>query len=178
MDLLLYECNSIQHYTTIKNFSRLASGPLSNHNCATYCCKKCLHAYSTQELLNAHAKYCCLTQRTKFFKEPRYRFTNIQKQLPAPFAVYTDFESILKPVNEDVDVTQGVETGMESASHVFQEHIACSFVDPGEDAAEKFVRDLQLEAKQLFDEYIATPKPNCLLLQNHDRLTVHKTTWR
>ena len=29
----------------------------------------------------------------------------------------------------------------------------------GEDAAEKFVRDLQQEAKQLFDEYIATPKP-------------------
>ena len=28
-----------------------------------------------------------------------------------------------------------------------------------EDAAEKFVRDLQQEAKQLFDEYIATPKP-------------------
>ena len=29
----------------------------------------------------------------------------------------------------------------------------------GEDAAEKFVCDLQQEAKQLFDEYIATPKP-------------------
>ena len=30
----------------------------------------------------------------------------------------------------------------------------------GEDAAEKFVCDLQLEAKQLFDEFIAAPKPN------------------
>ena len=28
----------------------------------------------------------------------------------------------------------------------------------GEDAAGKFVRDLQLEVKQLFDEYIAAPK--------------------
>ena len=28
--------------------------------------------------------------------------------------------------------------------------------------AEKFVRDLQQEAKQLFDEYIATPKPMLL----------------
>ena len=45
---------------------------------------------------------------------------------------------------------------------------AVSSVDPnfsrplvvyiGENAAEKFVRDLQQEAKQLFDEYIATPK--------------------
>ena len=32
----------------------------------------------------------------------------------------------------------------------------------GEDAAEMFVRDLQQEAKQLFDEYIATPKPMLL----------------
>ena len=32
----------------------------------------------------------------------------------------------------------------------------------GEDAAEMFVHKLQLEAKQLFDEYIATPKPMLL----------------
>ena len=34
----------------------------------------------------------------------------------------------------------------------------------GENAAEKFVRDLQQEAKQLFDEHIATPKPTLLTL--------------
>ena len=77
---------------------------------------------------HAHAEYCCHTQRTKFPLDPRCRFTNIQKQLPAPFVVYADFESILKPVNEDVDVTQGVETGIESLSLVFREHIPC--VDP------------------------------------------------
>ena len=98
VDLLLYECNSIQHYTTIKNFSRLVSGQLSNHNSATYCCKKCLHAYSTQKLLDAldaHAEDCYHVQRTKFPKDPMCRFTNIQKQLPAPFVVCADFESIL-----------------------------------------------------------------------------------
>ena len=36
-------------------------------------------------------------------------------------------QSILKPVNEDVDTTQGVEVGDESSSHVFQAHIPCSF---------------------------------------------------
>ena len=41
--------------------------------------------------------------------------------------VYADFESILKPVDADVDTTQGVEVGGESSSHVFQEHIPCSF---------------------------------------------------
>ena len=77
--------------------------------------------------------------------------------------MYVDFESILQPVNEDVDVTQGVAIGIESSSYVFQEHIPCSFVykivssvDPdlsrplvmyrGEGGAEMFVRKLQLEA--------------------------------
>ena len=41
--------------------------------------------------------------------DPIYSFTNIQKQLPAPFIVYADFESILKPVDKDVDATQVVE---------------------------------------------------------------------
>ena len=82
----------------------------------------------------------------------------MHKQLHAPFVVYVDFESILKPVR-DAGVTQGVETSTESSTTAYQEHIPCSSaykvvssVDPdfskplvmykGEDAAERFVRDL------------------------------------
>ena len=90
VDLLLYECNSIQHYTTIKNVSRLVRSQLSNHKYATYCCKKCLHGYSIEKLLMAHAKDCCHAQRTKFPKDPRCRFTKVQKQLPASLVVYAD----------------------------------------------------------------------------------------
>ena len=92
VDLLLHECNGDAHYSTIKDFSRLISGQLSNHGHAIYCCKKCLHAYSTKELLAAHAVDCCHVQRTKFPLDPRCHFTNIQKQLSAPFVVYADFE--------------------------------------------------------------------------------------
>ena len=47
VDLLLFECNGIQHYTTIRNFSRLVGSQMSNHSHAVYCCKQCLHAYKT-----------------------------------------------------------------------------------------------------------------------------------
>ena len=171
VDLLLHECNGDQHYSTIKNFSRLISGQLSNHGHAIYYCKKCLRAYSIKELLAVHAVDCCHVQRTKFPLDPRCHFTNIQKQMSAPFVVYADFESILRPVNEGVDVTQGVSTGTASSTTVYQEHVPCSFsykvvssVDPnfprslvmyrGEDAADKFVRDLQKEATQLCDELL------------------------
>ena len=99
VDLLLFECNGIQHYTTIRDFSRLVSSQMSNHEHVVYCCKQCLQAYKTQELLDAHATDCCHGQRTKFPDDPRCRFTNIQKHLPAPFVAYADFESIRKPVD-------------------------------------------------------------------------------
>ena len=116
--LLLHELGEIQHYSTIKDFSRLISGQLSSHHGTVYCCKKCLHAYSTPELLVKHSKDCCHIQNTKFPKDPRYRFTNIQKQLVAPFVVYAYFESVLKPIS-DIDTTQGVTLGDESSTTAF-----------------------------------------------------------
>ena len=111
VDLLLIERNGIQHYTTFRNFSRLVSRQMINHGHTVYCCKQCLHAYSTQELLDAHSTDCCHAQRTKFPDDPRCRFTNIQENLPAPFVVYADFEPILKPDDKNVDTTQGVKVG-------------------------------------------------------------------
>ena len=43
VDLLLFEYNGIQHYTTIRNFSRLVGSQMSNHSHAVYCCKQCPH---------------------------------------------------------------------------------------------------------------------------------------
>ena len=153
-------------------------------------CKKCLHAYSTHELLAKHSEACCHAQNFRFPRDPRCRLTNIQKQLTAPFVVYADFESVLKPLS-GIDTTQGVGVGEESSTTAFQEHVACSFaykivssVDHdfsrpvvmycGEDAAEKFVRDLQKEAKQLNINYIKTPKP--MIFSIEDSLTYTAAT--
>ena len=77
-----------------------------------------------------------------------------------------------------MDTTQGVAMGCDEttpAAGPFQEHIPCSFayklvssVVPdfskplfsyrGEDAGEIFLRQLQEEAEQVFQEYIATPQ--------------------
>ena len=66
VDLLLLERNGIQHYTRIRNFSRLVSSQMSNHEHVVYCCKQCLYAYKTQQLLDAHATDCCHGQRLKY----------------------------------------------------------------------------------------------------------------
>ena len=68
-----------------------------------------------------------VSMATRLPRDSRCRFTNRPKQLPTPFVVYVDFESILQPVNGDVDVTPGVGIGIESSTTVFREHIPCSF---------------------------------------------------
>ena len=44
--LVLFERNGIQHYTTLRNFSRFVGSQLGNHSHAVYFCKQCLHANS------------------------------------------------------------------------------------------------------------------------------------
>ena len=96
VDLPLFEYGGVQHYTTIRNFSSLVGRQLSNHGHTVHCCRRSLHAYLSQKLLDAHALDWCHAQRTKFPKDPRRRLTNIQKQLLVPFVIYADFESILQ----------------------------------------------------------------------------------
>ena len=132
VDLLLFEHNGVQHYTTIRDFSRLVGRQLSNHGHTVHCCRRCIYAYSSQELLDAHALDCCHAQRTKFPKDPRCRFTNIQKQLLAPFVVYADFQSIIQRVDDGEAMecyTGCCSRGNEpiAATGPFQAHLPCSF---------------------------------------------------
>ena len=81
-DLLLYECGGIQHYATISNFSRLFCNQFSNRNGATHFCKKCIHGYSTAEMLEDHCVHCHHAQMIKFPQYSRY------VDLPTPRSSY------------------------------------------------------------------------------------------
>ena len=168
VDLLMHKSHEIQHYSTIQDFSRLIIGQLSNHQ------QKCLHGSSSADVLKRHMKRCMHVQLVKFPNDPRCHFTNIQKQLPAPFIVYADFESVLKPLS-GMDITQGVEEEGKPSIVPYQEHIACSFaykivssIVPdfnkpivwyrGEDAVDEIVCVLQREAEELCADYIETPQ--------------------
>ena len=110
VDLLIHELRGIQHYSAIRNFNRLFSGQVSNNQHAICCCRKCLHGCTSTSKLDEHTRLCMYSQRTEFPRDARCRFTNIHIQLPAPFMVYADFESVLKPLS-DCDTTQGAEIG-------------------------------------------------------------------
>ena len=66
--LLLEETEGNQHYIYIKHFSRLF-GHLTNHQHKTFYCYRCLHRFSSEELLKEH-KQCCKNHQIQIIKMP------------------------------------------------------------------------------------------------------------
>ena len=102
IDLLLINNDNNNHYCWIKNFDGLISKQHNKKSDKCYHCKRCLHGYSTKELLEKHNKNCT-TEPTRIVlpdeKEKFVKFKNYTHQLKVPFVVYVDFESLIVPIN-------------------------------------------------------------------------------
>ena len=181
VELLLYIKDDVSHYTLIRNFSRLVSSQVSKHNGVMHFCRFCLHGFSRPDLLSKHLPYCMNhgEQLTVFPKDPILKFTDVAKQLKAPFIVYADFECLLESEGNcganDVPVYKMEDGARTECQTKYQKHVPCSFaykiisIDPnyehelvqyvGEDASEMFLVRLQKDVKDVFDKYIVIPKP-------------------
>ena len=68
--------------------------------------ERCLHSYTTAALLERHKPECMgqlkRPTRTELPKEGqnKVRFKNHHKQMKAPFAMYADFESLIKKIKD------------------------------------------------------------------------------
>ena len=116
------------HYTWIKNFNRLCSAK-NKHNGETFFCLRCITPHSSERTLQDHLIYCrgvdaapchaVFPQKTKD-TNPTIEFKNIQNMMKAPYVIYADTESIIKPTdnpgpNTDTNTVQT------------SEHVPCSF---------------------------------------------------
>ena len=131
-------------------------------------CRFCLHGFygvandeqsslqDAQKRRDEHEKGCFVHggQKTSFPDNPICTFGAVEKQVVAPFVVYADFESLLKPVNEP--------SGQHSVK--YEEHVACSYAylivssipdltfEPqlyiGPDAADHFLSSLQTDLNE------------------------------
>ena len=184
VDLLLLTDGERYHYTVIKSFSRLIKSQVSKHHGKMHFCRFCLHGFVKEKHLEDHVKYCSKNepQRTVLPKNMNVKFTNIPKQLPAPFVIYADFECILEAVGEPSVQTASKITEPLQSQLKYQKHIPCSFAykivstDPnyhhdislydGEDAASMFLACLKEDAEHIFDTYIYDPKQMDELTEN------------
>ena len=193
VNLLLTEKNGIMHYSTIKNFSRLVGSQYTKDGHTHLYCYSCLHGFKLRKnetdrndsrLLKQHRDYCktLKPQRTIFPTEEEsiLKFTNVQKQLKAPFVMYADFEAMLIKTenhssNTFIEKDDSAPKLKKKKENIYQEHKVISYafkivsIDPefnesievykGEDAVDKFLTSAQKKAKEIYEKYILKQKP-------------------
>ena len=99
--LLLIKNGDNSHYCYVKNESALLSSQVNSHGHKRYFCLNCLNGYDTPEKLEKHKEYCSEEESIKINMPPPdtyIKFKNYLYSERAPFAIYADFESILKPL--------------------------------------------------------------------------------
>ena len=99
--LLLIKNGDNSHYCLVKNLSALLSSQVNKHSHKLYFCLNCLNGFNEPEKLEKHKEYCSEEESIKINMPPPDTFIKFKNYLyseRAPFAIYADFESILKPL--------------------------------------------------------------------------------
>ena len=90
------------HYVLVKNQSALIASQINNHKGSRHLCLNCFNSFNTVEALDKHKDYCYDNESVKITMPQQgtfLRFKNFPHSEKAPFAVYADFESLIKPMD-------------------------------------------------------------------------------
>ena len=122
--LLLIKDGDNSHYCYVKNLSALLSSQVNNHKSKLYFCLNCLNGFDDPEKLEKHKEYCNEEESIKINMPPPdtyIKFINYLYSERAPFAIYADFESLLKPLETCKPDPN------KSYTHKYQKHEPLSF---------------------------------------------------
>ena len=101
--LLLIKNGENSHYCLVKNISALFASQINNNHKETrYFCLNCFNGFKSPDSLDKHKEYCYNNECVKISMPPPntfLRFKNFRYSEKAPFAIYADFESLIKPMD-------------------------------------------------------------------------------
>ena len=100
--LLLIKDGEKSHYCLVKNISALLSSQINNHKGARYYCLNCFNSFKSPDSLDKHKEYCYNNECVKISMPPQntfLSFKNFRYSEKAPFVIYADFESFIKPMD-------------------------------------------------------------------------------
>ena len=123
--LLLIKDGDNSHYCYVKNESALLASQVNSHKGKLYFCLNCLNGFDTPEKLDNHNEYCGEEESVKINMPPPetyLKFKNYLYSERAPFAIYADFESLLKPLETCKPDPN------KSYTHKYNKHEPVSFV--------------------------------------------------
>ena len=122
--LLLIKDGENSHYCLVKNLSALIISQINVHKGSRNFCLNCFNGFNTTNALNKHMEYCYNNDCVKLNmpSEGTYLyFKNFVNSEKAPFTIYADFESLIKPLQScDPDPNQ-------SYTNKYQKHEPISF---------------------------------------------------
>ena len=121
MNLLLITADENKHYVLIKDFNRMMYNQ-TKHKEKKHFCMYCLQNFSTEQILLKHKENCMVVNEKQAIRMPKkgenlVRFKNHQRQMPASFVMYADFEAITEKIH-------GCEPNKNKS---YQKHTSCSY---------------------------------------------------
>ena len=159
-----------KHYVTIKSLSRLLRSCNTKKEKAQYFCINCLHWFSEKKSRDEHYVYCRSNEAVRIEmpnKKPIVQYSDGQYQFKVPFMMYTDFESILEPIqgasnNLNISSTREVNAHAPSGWYVYSKSAYGKVTNPlaeyrGPDCVRKFCEHIISEAKWLYSSFPEKP---------------------
>ena len=100
--LLLIKDGEKSHYCLVKNISALLSSQINNHEHKRYFCLNCINSFNCEDSLIKHKEYCYNNECVNIDMPKPNTFLNFKSfrySERAPFVIYADFESFIKPID-------------------------------------------------------------------------------
>jgi hypothetical protein len=159
------------HYSVVKDMSRLVGEQVNDHGHKKHICNRCLNAFGSDELLERHLKLCSNNNYQRHeYPEPgtTTEFKNYERIQTVPFVIYADFECYIEGMDTDE------QNPNRSSTTQYQKHnpsgfcyyVKCfdnSIYEPklahytqqyeGEDVTKKFVDMLEEEAHDIYNRF-------------------------
>jgi hypothetical protein len=164
------------HYSVIKDMSRLVSTQINHYGHRKYICDRCLNAFGSDELLQNHLELCSDSdyQRHEYPKPGSItKFENYERIQTVPFVIYADFECYIEgldTVEQNLNKSSTIQYQKHNPSG-FCYYVKCfdnSIYKPklvhytqqhkGEDITKKFVDMLEEEVHNIYNRF-KTEKP-------------------
>ena len=178
------------HYTLVKNKSALIASQINNHEHKRHFSLNCFNSFNSPETLETHKEYCYENESVKTLMPPPgtyFRFKNFLHSEKAPFAIYADFESLIKPMdNCDPNPNKSYTKKIQKHEPVSFSYYIKSFNEnvyesrlrgyikekpEGEDVIDIFIKWLEEDVKA-----IANIKPKQMIFTEEDRKQFNKAS--
>ena len=178
--LLLYSKGENNHFVWVKNLSALLAGQATKSERKMHYCLNCLARFYKEDRMKEHYQLCIKneTAKTKMSDKDELKFTNYAKQLRAPFAIYADGETLIKPnpcsylkMTNSISTHEGcgmnytivsyLEKDEETGQIRYTDHgkVVKEFHKFGDGCVRKFLESLMKDCRDLYYRYLHRNQP-------------------